>query len=510
MGGVKKEICFSGPSILEWNKYTQKGTVIMFGRSGGYQLRRALSVLLLALVLSVLPAGADDGGVLLSGPFSGQGIAAAAETGETEAAVERGWHTTKNGKYYYYILKNGERAKGWRKIGSRTYYFNEKGYRLTGFQKISRKLYYFSKKGVLRSGWITVKGKKYYADPANGCALATRFKTIGNDTYYFLKKTGEMRTSGWIRYGENRYYFLANGKMAKGWVTIGKKTYYFRKKTGVRAKGWLKIKGYYYYFTDKGTPLKNQFTPDGRYVDVNGKRLRRSTLKKFLQTALKPVGSTLYVWGGGWGTSDTSSGPDAVTIGCSSQWKRFFQQNDSSYNYNYTRYQTRNGLDCSGFVGWTIYNAFNTKSGNAGYVCLAQDMTRVFSGKGWGSYTPSYAVQNYRAGDIMSSSGHVYIVIGGCSDGSVVLVHSSPPGVQITGTATRSGNYNSEAIRLANSYMRKCYPAWTARYPDSSRGPSYLSGYSQMRWYLTGNHMMTDPDGYRNKNAASVLADLLG
>ena len=137
-------------------------------------------------------------------------------------------------------------------------------------------------------------------------------------------------------------------------------------------------------------------------------------------------------------------------------------------------------------------------------------MTRIFSSKGWGSYTAAGAVTNYRAGDIMSTSdGHVYIVIGACADGSVVFVHSSPSGVQINGTYTRSGSRDSKAIKLAEKYMKKYYPDWYKKFPNCSRNTSYLTRYSQMRWHLEGNCMMTDPDGYAQKDAAAILKDLL-
>lgn len=46
-------------------------------------------------------------------------------------------------------------------------------------------------------------------------------------------------------------------------------------------------------------------------------------------------------------------------------------------------------------------------------------------------------------------------------DGSVLLVHSSPPGVQISGTPTPNGDLSSQAILLANSIMPERYPAWS-------------------------------------------------
>lgn len=52
--------------------------------------------------------------------------------------------------------------------------------------------------------------------------------------------------------------------------------------------------------------------------------LSSSTLKTLLLTALEPVGSTMYVWGGGWNKADTGAGIEAVSIGVTSKWKAFF------------------------------------------------------------------------------------------------------------------------------------------------------------------------------------------
>ena len=200
------------------------------------------------------------------------------------------------------------------------------------------------------------------------------------------------------------------------------------------------------------------------------------------------------------------------TIGVSPYWKTYFNSQDKSYDYTKTRYEAEKGLDCSGYVAWVIYNTFNTASGHQSFVMLAQEMAGKFASYGWGSYRSPSEVIDFKAGDIMSlSEGHVYIVVGQCSDGSVVLLHSSPPGVMLTGTTTRSGSTNSEAIKLATSYMKRFYPAYYARYPDTSRGTSYLTQYAQMRWYAGGSKsLMADPENYRNKDAAAVLKDLFG
>ncbi len=272
------------------------------------------------------------------------------------------------------------------------------------------------------------------------------------------------------------------------------------------------IGGETYYFSNKGHLLGSASSrASSTYKDSAGRKLNKSTIKKLLKTALQPVGTTMYVFGGGWNIADVGAGREARTIGLSKRWKEFYLQQSSSYDYNTTRYQVHDGLDCSGYVGWTLYNTFYTTSGKAGFVMPAEYMARKFAGYGWGSYTSAYSVKNFKAGDIMSTSaGHVYIVVGSCSDGSVVLLHSSPKGVMISGTTTRSGSKKSEAISLAKKYMKNFYPKWYKKYPDVARGASYLTSYSRMRWYLGVDTLMSDPDGYTTKTAAQVLKDLFG
>lgn len=338
-----------------------------------------------------------------------------------------------------------------------------------------------------------------------------------NGKYYFKTSSGILKKA-WLKLSTGTYYLKKNGYRATGCVKIGGHYYYFSK-NGKQRTGTITVKGTTWYFdpanygartpvkTEKSKKLVNAFDSDGTYYDAKGYPIHRATLKKLLQTALKPVGQTMYVWGGGWNLNDTGSGLESTTIGVSPQWKKFFKKQNASYDYRTTRYQVHNGLDCSGFVAWVIYNTFNTESGHGGYVMLAQRMAKTFAGWGWGRYQSARAFTDWRAGDIMSlAAGHVYIVIGKCSDGSVVLVHSSPKGVMINGTVSRKGKVKSKAWNLARHYMKKYYPEWYKRYPDVSRSSSYLNSYSRMRWYLgTKNSVMSDPEGLRKMNAAKVL-----
>lgn len=288
--------------------------------------------------------------------------------------------------------------------------------------------------------------------------------------------------------------------------------------SGSKCKRTGLYEGKTYYYQVRGVCKKNgktKYTAFSKAIRVKVPfTTTRSTLKKLLQTALQPVGSTMYVWGGGWNKEDTGAGKEARTIGVSPKWKQFFEKQTAGYDYRTTRYQISNGLDCSGYVGWCIYNILNTEDGKPGYVMHAQKMAQNFALREWGTYTARSKVKDYRTGDIMSSEcsdcGHVWIVVGPCSDGSVVLLHASPPGVQLAGTPAKNGRADSKAVRLARKYMSKYYPEWYKKYPNCAKGSSYLSHYARMRWDLSGKKIMTDPDGYRNMSAEQILKDLFG
>ena len=69
-----------------------------------------------------------------------------------------------------------------------------------------------------------------------------------------------------------------------------------------------------------------------------------STIKNLLTTALTPVGSTMYIWGGGWNKADTGAGKDGLRIGLNPNWRNFCKKQKASYNYRKHRFQFGNGL----------------------------------------------------------------------------------------------------------------------------------------------------------------------
>lgn len=268
------------------------------------------------------------------------------------------------------------------------------------------------------------------------------------------------------------------------------------------------------------------------------------TLKNYLQTAMNPVGTALYVYGGSWDWQDVNSSNQALTIGLPHSWIDFFQQQDANYTYknsadpahSYYPHNSWNqyyyaGLDCSGYVGWVVYNVMHTQNSvntdNDGYVMSSTKIAKTFADKGWGTWTRD--IKSFKPGDIFSMSGHVWTVLGVCDDGSIVFLHSTPSdskagqggGVQLSALNPNSDNdKNCEAYKLVTKYMTKYYPEWSTRYDAVLRsyisyatpatGTKYKETWSgNFSWNLDSSGL-TDPDGYADMSAAEILADLFG
>lgn len=226
-----------------------------------------------------------------------------------------------------------------------------------------------------------------------------------------------------------------------------------------------------------------------------------TTLLDFLTIAAQPVGSTMYVWGGGWNEADTGAGVEATTLGVSPQWASFARSQTASYDHKETLYQIHDGLDCSGYLGWVVYNTLEPENGRPGYVYPSTKLAQALADLGLGDYIPTKELDRWLPGDVMSMKGHCWIVVGMCDDGSVLLLHASPPGVMFSGTKSPDGSA-SQATALAQRIMEENYPDWYARYPKNARPHSYLTASSAMRW---NDAVLPDPDGLREMSAEEVV-----
>ena len=258
----------------------------------------------------------------------------------------------------------------------------------------------------------------------------------------------------------------------------------------------------------------------------------KRTLGNFLAAALQPVGQVLYVYGGGWNYEDSGGDEASASIGLADTWRTFFEEQDASYSYQDYRTEGSNryhalGLDCSGYVGWAVYNTMCDQGGRPSCVVRASEMAYRYAEHGWGTFCgggeiscgdiscrdgqtfcgdiscrdgqtfygdisdgdtscedkkmPSFCenrkmfpgnceAADFQPGDIFSMDGHVWICMGACRDKSLVIAHATPspsrlgcPGGGVQLSAVGADD-RCEALRLADDYMRTHCPAWYCRY----------------------------------------------
>lgn len=414
---------------------------------------------------------------------------------------------TQDGKTYYFRSWGGMQYNARFQVSGKTYYANADGTLAKGWVQEGSKYYYYDEQCVLyqKQGWLQLNGKYYYVT-SDGSRMQSQWLQEGIDRYYF-NADGTMKSDEWYQEGNDWYYFRSWGGALHDtlFTDKGGDIYYFESDYRM-ARGWKEIGGYTYYFRDWGGAMNMECVIDGqKYVfDSQGHLIENTpeaevgvkTVKNFLLNALLPVGNTLYIWGGGHDDADASR------YGVNPQWEKFFNTQDENYNYTEHRYEYGNGLDCSGYVGWAVHQVMKDWATTTSTI-----MPKYYYQKGWGSYKENDTSMKFQTGDIVSMSGHVWIVIGQCSDGSVVIMHATPPYVQISGTVSSSGSTNSEAIQLAKKYMSKYYPVGYERYGNKIASKSYMTGINHFTW---SSSVLKDPDGYRSKTPAQILADMFG
>lgn len=123
---------------------------------------------------------------------------------------------------------------GWIQDGNGWKYFNSTGsYIRNEWAELGGKWYYFAENGYMKNGWVLLREKWYWLNPGSG----------------------EMVADDWVFYQGKWYYLGSDGAMVTGWI---------------------EYKGDWYYLTADdgdvcGSMLTDSKTPDGYYVDSEGK-----------------------------------------------------------------------------------------------------------------------------------------------------------------------------------------------------------------------------------------------
>ncbi|MCF0144994.1 MAG: N-acetylmuramoyl-L-alanine amidase family protein, partial [Eubacterium sp.] len=442
----------------------------------------------------------------------------------TDGARVTGWKKVDGKKYYF--GKSGAMIKGWKKIDGKKYYFGKSGSMITGWKKIDGKKYYFGTSGAMTKGWKKIGKKKYYFSTSG--VMVTGQKKIDGYKYMFDLKTGAMVTGFYDHTkktnaeGPKRVYYDSKGRMVFGQKTIKGEKYMFDLKTGAMQKGWYyhtkKTNGStmpVYYSEKSGKMFKGihkigmttfQFDEKtGELIGVLASDRSRGlpgytipyrqpkngvrTLRNLLETALVPIGRTLWVWGGG-------HGGDANIMGMPQIWEDYFVDNASPGYQSSDDIMFWIGPDCSGYASWVVSNAFFTAATRPGSTPLAQYAAQTYASSGYGYISDAEA---FHPGDVVSMDyGHVWFVIGKYDDGSVLLAHNSTKGCQLSGTG-------GEADKKARYYMAKYFPYWPYRPMTTSW---YLGYMHKMTWNV--GSFISDPDGFMDMGPDEIMKVLLG
>lgn len=275
---------------------------------------------------------------------------------------------------------------------------------------------------------------------------------------------------------------------------------------------------------------KEQIKQNIPYTPIVSGIYQLKTLKNLIATACSPIGTVLYVFGGGWNWQDTKASKQVQSIGVSSDWIAFFQKQNSDYMYkqeddkknSYYPYGHWNeyyyaGLDCSGYIGWILFNLFGYDENKDGYVVSSTVFAKSLANLGLGTWSQNN--DDFESGDIVSIQGHVWLCVGTCKDGSIVILHSSPTlsrtkhaggGVQLSAIGK---DCSCMAYQLVDEYMKTYYPIWYARYPvhlcSFQEYTTFSGDAGKFSWKLNHkNSTLQDEEHFRDKNAEEILAFL--
>ena len=134
---------------------------------------------------------------------------------------------------------------GWQKDEVGTKYQKENGsFAKAEWEPVNGTWYHFDENGYMQTGWLNLDGTWYYLNDDGSMAKDTWIGT------YYVDGSGAWVVEGWQENSYGWWYQRANGTYPNS--------------------EWEIINGIWYYFDANGYMLKDEATPDGYYVDING------------------------------------------------------------------------------------------------------------------------------------------------------------------------------------------------------------------------------------------------
>ena len=125
------------------------------------------------------------------------------------------------------------------------------------------------------------------------------------------KNDNKSNAKGWLK-SNGKWYYLdpITGVMKSGWLFDNGKWYFLdtNPSSGAMLTGWQWIDGYCYYFSTSGDMLAGTITPDGYYVNIDGRYVERGKVAYVPEKGIKTIKTPQKSTGGKKSGGSSSSG----------------------------------------------------------------------------------------------------------------------------------------------------------------------------------------------------------